>query len=57
MPLLREFYDPPFEVVSEAVDFMKQTLTVSSIGVVNLRDVPNFTQGLEFMRRSGVAHL
>lgn len=31
MPLLREFHDPPFTTVSEAVDFMKQTLTVSSI--------------------------
>ncbi len=46
MPLLREFYDPPFEVVSEAVDFMKQTLTVSSIVVVNLRTFLILHRGL-----------
>jgi len=27
MPLLREFYDPPFDTVREGVDFMRQTLT------------------------------
>lgn len=29
MPLLRRFDDPPFVVVSEVVEFMKQTLEVS----------------------------
>lgn len=29
MPLLREFYEPPFGTVMEAIEFMKQTLMVS----------------------------
>lgn len=28
MPLLREFYEPPFGTVEEAVEFVKQTLKV-----------------------------
>ena len=29
MPYLRPFYDPPFEVVGQIMDFIRQTLEVS----------------------------
>lgn len=59
MPMLREFYDPPFEVVSEAVDFMKQALTVStSLSFIShIYAIRCVFKGLDFLHRSRVAHL
>lgn len=39
MPLLRRFYDPPFENVDQVLDFVEQTLEVdisSKIQMINL---------------------
>ena len=56
MQFLRNFDDPPFHAVEEALDFMKQVLEVNhalfTVKIMYLRD----QQGLSYIHAKNVAH-
>ena len=58
LPLLRQFNDPPFETVGEAVDFFRQIFEVGCPSLFPLRckSLITETQGLQFMHECRVAH-
>lgn len=55
MPLLRAFDSPPFVVVDEVLDFVKQTLEVSEFSH-RMCQAQNGLQGLSFIHSHNVAH-
>jgi serine/threonine protein kinase len=57
MPMLRNFDSPPFFVVNEVVDFVHQTLEVSSKTYMNVMAVLiTESKGLAYMHSQLVAH-
>lgn len=57
MPLLKRFYDPPFETVGELVDCLTQLFEVrSSFCILQLYVSTPIPQGLLFIHEHNVAH-
>jgi serine/threonine protein kinase len=56
MPLLRAFYDPPFDTIGEVVDFFRQVFEAGLIHIAFLCPFDECLQGLQFIHRHHVAH-
>ena len=55
-PLLRPFYDPPFQTYGEFVTFFAQICEVSSVCSDYMTQSGQLHQGVQFMHQNHVAH-